>query len=175
MFPPRVALAFPLLLVAATPAKAGEVFVGLYAHDVDTPLNLRGFNEGVDLQIGWRGERMRSLAAIGSPSPYAFVGVNSADDVHYAVAGIGWKLGGRIYVRPGIGLAVHSGPTAPRAPQPARGLGSRILFEPELAVGAAIGARVSLEASWMHMSHGGLLDAHNPGIDNVGLRVNYRF
>lgn len=168
------AAALPLAFLAA-PAAAQEVFVGLYAHDIDTPLNLRGFNEGVDLQIGIRGNPMNGLRAIGSPAPYAFVAVNSADDAHYAAAGLSWKFGRNVYVRPGIGIAVHTGPVTPRQPQPDRAFGSRILFQPELAIGVPLGDGVALEASWVHMSHATLLDGHNPGIDNVGVRLNYRF
>ena len=163
-----------LLLLAATPAKANEVFAGFYAHDVDTPLNLRGFGEGVDFQLGWRGRRMRGLSTSGSPSPYAFVVVNTGGDVHYAAAGISWKIGRRVYVRPGIGLAVHTAPSFD-GPRPERSLGSRILFEPEIAVGVQASNRISVEASLIHMSHATLLDDHNPGIDNIGLRLNYRF
>jgi lipid A 3-O-deacylase len=170
-----LSLAAPLVLLAAAPAHAGEVFAGIYAHDVDTPLNLRGLNEGVDVQLGWRGDRIGALRAIGSPSPYAFAAVNTAGDMHYAAAGIGWKIGGRVYLRPGIGLAIHTGDVTPRAPQPERAFGSRILFEPEIAVGVELGERVSVEASLVHMSHATLLDGHNPGIDNVGVRLNYRF
>jgi hypothetical protein len=153
---------------------SNEIFVGVYAHDVDTPLNLRGFEEGVDFQLGWRGRRMRGLSAIGSPSPYAFVAVNTGGDVHYAAAGISWKIGRRVYVRPGIGLAVHTAPSFD-GPRPDRSLGSRILFEPEVAVGVQATDRISIEASLIHMSHATLLDDHNPGIDNIGLRLNYRF
>jgi hypothetical protein len=172
---PRLALlALPLLLLAA-PAHADEVFVGFYAHDVGTPLNLRGLGRGNDVQIGWRGERLGALRAIGSPAPYAFAAVNTAGDMHYAAAGIGWKIGGQVYVRPGIGIAVHTAPTDPRRADPREAFGSRILFEPELAIGAALGERVSVEASWVHMSHATLLAGHNPGIDNIGMRLNYRF
>jgi len=164
-----------VLLAAATPAQADEVFVGFYAHDVDTPLNLRGLGEGTDFQLGWRGDRMRSLRGIGSPSPYAFIAVNTAGDAHYAAAGISWKIGGRVYVRPGIGVAVHTAPTDPNRPEPREAFGSRILFEPEVAVGVELGERLSVEASLVHMSHATLLDGHNPGIDNIGVRLNYRF
>ena len=166
---------FALLVAAATPAQADEVFVGLYAHDVDTPLNLRGFGRGTDFQLGWRGDRIRGLNAIGAPSPYAFVAVNSAGETHYAAAGVSWKIGNRVYLRPGIGLAVHTGPVDPDRPQPREAFGSRILFEPELAVGVAVSDRVSVEASLVHMSHATLLAGHNPGIDNIGVRLNYSF
>ncbi|HEX8366208.1 MAG TPA: acyloxyacyl hydrolase [Allosphingosinicella sp.] len=161
------------LLLAASPARADEVFVGVYAHDIDSPLNLRGFGEGVDFQLGWRGDRLRGLGVVGAPSPYAFVAANSAGDAHYAAAGLSWKIGGPVYIRPGIGLAVHTAPSFDR--RPVRSLGSRILIQPELAVGVDVGERASIEASWIHISHSTLFDPHNPGMDNVGLRLNYRF
>ena len=155
------------------PGDRSEVFVGVYAHDVDSPLNLRGFGEGVDVQLGWRGGRIRSLSAIGAPSPYVLGTLNTAGDVHYAAAGVSWKFGRQVYLRPGIGLAVQSAPSFER--NPARSLGSRIVFEPEVAVGVQVSERVSVEASLVHLSHATLFDEHNPGMDNVGVRLNYRF
>ncbi len=167
--------ALPFLMLAAAPAQAGEVFGGIYAHDIDTPLNLRGLGEGMDFQLGWRGERMRSLSAIGAPSPYAFVAVNTAGDAHYAAAGISWKIGRTVYLRPGIGIAIHTGETRIDPAEPERSFGSRILFEPEIALGVQVSPRISVEASFIHMSHATLLDRHNPGIDNIGVRLNYRY
>lgn len=165
-----------LLAAAATPASAQEVFGGVFAHDVDTPLNLRGIEPGVDFQLGWRGRRIRGLGFIGAPSPYAFAALNSNGDAHYAAAGIGWKIGGKLYVRPGLGLAVHTGPTRSDPNEPRRSFGSRILIEPEFGIGYRFGERLSAEASWVHMSHAGLFNSRqNPGIDNIGLRLNYRF
>ena len=173
---PRIlsATALAALACTASPAAAQELFGGLFAHDVETPLNLSGnVEQGVDLQLGWRGERIRGLRALGSPSPYGFVSLNSAGDTHFAAVGLSWKTGGRIYLRPGIGLAVHSGPTHPG---PDRiDFGSRILFEPELAVGIRLGPRTSAEASWVHLSHATLLGEQNPGIDTIGVRINHRF
>jgi hypothetical protein len=169
-------LAAAALAAAATPASAQEVFGGVYAHDVETPLNLRGVEPGVDFQAGWRGARMRGLGFIGSPSPYAFAALNSDGDAHYAAAGISWTIGGRLYLRPGLGLAVHTGPIRPDPGEPRRSFGSRILIEPELGVGYRFGTQLSAEASWVHMSHAGLFNSRqNPGIDNIGVRLNYRF
>ena len=47
-----------------------------------------------------------------------------------------------------------------------------MLFEPELAVGAQVNGRLSVEASWVHMSHAQLFSRENPGIDNLGVRLN---
>ncbi|MDP8993798.1 MAG: acyloxyacyl hydrolase, partial [Pseudomonadota bacterium] len=109
------------------------------------------------------------------PSPYAFLGLNTAGDAHYAAAGLSWRIGGRVYLRPGFGIAVHTGEVTPDRREPKRAFGSRILFEPEIGLGVQLSERLSVEASLVHMSHATLLDGHNPGIDNLGLRLNYRF
>jgi hypothetical protein len=164
--------AAPLLCLSfAAPAQAAEVFGGVYVHDVDTPLNLSGIEDGADFQLGVRAERLPFLHA----SPYAFVSVNSAGDTNFAAAGLSWKIGGPIYVRPGIGLALHTGPSRVRPGRDRIDFGSRVLFEPELAVGAQIGGGASIEASWVHLSHATLFSGQNPGTDNFGVRLNYRF
>lgn len=163
------------LAATASPASAQEIFGGIFAHDVETPLNLRGVEPGVDFQAGWRGGRIRGLGAIGAPSPYVFAALNSDGDAHYAAAGISWKIGGRLYLRPGLGLAVHTGPIRPDPLEPRRSFGSRVLIEPELGIGYLFGERLSAEASWVHMSHAGLLNGRqNPGIDNIGVRLNLK-
>ncbi|HEX8574482.1 MAG TPA: acyloxyacyl hydrolase [Allosphingosinicella sp.] len=170
-----LAAAAAIVAIASSPAEAGEVFGGLFAHDVDTGLTKSGFEEGVDVELGWRGGRIGALSAVGAPRPHAFVSVNSAGDTHFASAGISWKIGGKVYVRPGIGLAVHSGPGDVVPGDGRIDFGSRILFAPELGVGARLGERVSVEASWVHLSHAQLFGPQNPGLDTIGLRLNYRF
>lgn len=99
--------------------------------------------------------------------------MNSAGETNFAAAGISWKIGHTFYVRPGIGIAVHDGPdgfTRNRIY-----FGSRVLFELEMGIGVQINDRASIEASWVHLSHAKLFNSENPGIDNIGLRLNYRF
>lgn len=162
-----------LAIFAAMPASATELFVGLLAHDVDSPLTRGGFEDGADFQLGWRGERIRDLSAVGSPSPYAFVSVATGGETHFVAAGLSWRIGGRVYVRPGIGFAIHT-----RGEGAVNGLrtdlGSLILFEPELAVGVQLDDRLSIEATWVHLSHAQLFDRQNPGMDSVGLRLSYQ-
>lgn len=169
-----VTAGLPLTLLAA-PAHAGEIFGGLHAHDVDTLFTKSGIEEAVALQLGWRGERIGALGFIGRPSPYSFISVNTAGGANFAAAGLSWKIGSTVYVRPGIGLAIHDGPDGEIDRRDRIVFGSRILFEPEIAVGYQVSARVSVEASWVHLSHAQLLSRQNPGIDNIGARVNYRF
>ena len=89
-------------------------------------------------------------------------------------SGLSAKFGKRIYIRPGLGIAVHTG-SAKKFQDLSNDkidFGSRVLFEPEIAIGAQINGRLSIEASWVHMSHAQFFARQNPGIDNLGVRLN---
>ena len=161
-----------LFLAIPTAASAGEVFGGLYVHDVKTPLDKSGIEDGADVQLGYRGGRIA-----GTPlQPYVFGALNTAGDTSYAAVGLSAKFGKAIYIRPGVGLAIHNG-SARKFQDPTNNkidFGSRILFEPELGIGAQVNGRLSVEASWVHMSHAQLFGRQNPGIDNLGVRLNLK-
>ena len=159
------------IFAAAMPAQAGEIFGGLYVHDIDTPLTKSGFEKGADIQIGWRGDRLGRTPL----QPYAFAAVNTAGETNYAAVGLSAKFGDSIYVRPGLGLAIHTGSSGNVHRTDRIAFGSRILFEPELGIGFQATEKVSIEASWVHMSHAQLFGRQNPGIDNIGMRVNVAF
>jgi lipid A 3-O-deacylase len=169
---PKLALLLALAM-AASPARAAELFGGLLAHDVDTPLTKGGYESGVDFELGWRGDRIGALRLIGAPSPYAFVSVHSGGDTHFAAVGLGWRLGGRLFARPGIGLAVHSRSSHGVVNGLRTDLGSRILFEPELGLGWQVSERVAIEATWVHISHAQLFGPQNPGMDSIGIRLTF--
>ena len=156
----------------AAPAHAGELFGGLFVHDVKTPLTLSGVESGIDAQLGWRGKRIGKTPL----QPYGFVSVNSAGNTHFAAAGISAKFGDRIFIRPGVGIAVHTG-SAADFDNPFNDeieFGSRVLFEPELGIGARLNDRTTIEASWVHLSQGQVFGRQNPGIDNLGVRLSLR-
>lgn len=159
------------LLCLPVAAQAGELFGGVYAHAVKTPLSLNADREGgVDFSVGLRGDGVAGLPV----QPYVYGTVNSDGGTNFLAAGLSAKLGGRLYVRPGIGLAVHDG-SASRVDLPDRlALGSRVLFAPELAIGTQINDRLSIEASWLHFSQGQLFGRQNPGLDSIGVRMNLR-
>ena len=170
----RIAIALGALCLstlASAPAQAGELFGGLYVHDLDTPLTKSGIEGGVDVQLGWRGGRIGSTPL----QPYVFAAVNTAGETNYGAIGISAKFGDKLYVRPGLGLAVHTGSSGNFQRTDRVAFGSRVLFEPELGVGVQLNDRVSMEASWVHLSHAQLLGGQNPGIDNIGMRINVRF
>lgn len=161
-------------LVTPATAQAGEIFGGVFVHGVDTPLTLGGDPEdGVDLQLGWRGGEFARVIGV-SLQPYAFGALNTAGDTSFAAAGISAKFGDRVYVRPALGLAVHTG-SDERFDDPFNDeieFGSRILFAPEIAVGMRLSPRVTAEASLVHLSHATLFSGQNPGVDTIGVRVN---
>lgn len=170
--------ALSLALAISAPAQAGEVFGGLYAHAVDTPLSLDSGEGGADIELGYRGTPIGALSAIGIIEPYVFASVNTAGDTDFVAAGLAWKFDvGPVYLRPGIGLSLNNGPD--RRVDPVTGnrteLGSSVLFAPEFGVGLELGKGASLEASWVHISGARLFNnEQNPGIDMIGVRFNQR-
>jgi len=168
----RAKLTILALTVAAIPATASadELFGGLYVHDVKTPLDKSGIEGGMDVMLGWRGGKITHTPL----QPYVLGAVNTAGNTNYAAAGLSLKFGDRIYFRPGLGIAVHTGSAGNVYRTDKIAFGSRVLFEPEIGVGARISDRATIEASWVHMSHAQLFGRENPGIDNFGVRLNFR-
>lgn len=166
------------LALVAQGVSAQEIYGGVYAHAVDTPFTLDTGEGGTAVQLGYRFAPVEALRAVGRPEPYVFASVNLAGDTNFAGAGVSWKAEvGPLYLRPGIGLVVHDAPS--RRVDPVTGirtdLGTRVLFEPEIAIGTALTERLSVEASWVHISNGGLFKSRqNPGIDTIGVRLNWR-
>ncbi len=168
-----------LVSAAATSAQAGEVYGGVLAHGVDTPFTFETKEEGIDLQAGVRSEPIEALSFVGKPSLYAFGSINTAGDTNFVAAGVSWKIDlGPVYLRPGVGLALHDAPAFRLDPETRirTDLGSRVLFEPEIAIGLPVSERVSVEASWVHISNARLFNSQqNPGIDMIGVRANLAF
>jgi len=184
--------------LAVTPCggQAAEVFGGLYAHDIDDGISIgHSPEEGMQVVAGVRTSRLEGLRPLGAPQAHLLAGVNTTGGLHYAAVGLSWRAGlaagGRLYLRPGIGVAAHTGkaglpsPFAPGLTPAERqrrrqafdtrlDLGSRILFEPELALGWQAGERWAVELSWIHLSHAQLAGEQNPGLGDLGIRAVYR-
>lgn len=173
-----LAAAFALsALTLAAPAHAQEVFGGVNKHGVDTPFSLKTYETGTNIQLGLRGEPIVKLGPVGGPAPYIFGSVNTKGDTNFVAAGLAWKVNaGPVYIRPGIGLAIHNGPKERYAANGNRtDLGSRVVFEPEIGVGINVAPRVSVEANWTHLSHATLFNSEqNPGLDMIGARINIK-
>lgn len=163
------------LFAVAAPAQAGELYGGVYFHSADTPFTLDSGEDGIDLQAGYRFDPILPVARI---EPYVFASVNSDGGTNFAGVGVSRKVSlGPVYLRPGVGLVVHDGPR--RRVSPTTGLrtdlGSRVLFAPEIAIGTQLAPRLTVEASWVHISNAQVFDSQqNPGIDAIGVRANFR-
>ena len=168
-----IAAALAIGAASALPAAAQEVYLGASFHGVDLPTSIDTGERGHDLQAGIRSAPIAGLRGIGAPSAYLHGQLSLNGETSIAAAGLSWKLGkGPVYLRPGIGLAVNTG-QIPRYDSTGLrlDLGSRITFEPELALGVRIDPKIALEASWVHVSHATLLSGQNPGMDFIGARV----
>jgi hypothetical protein len=174
----RAAVLLPVFAaLLPAPAYAQELFAGVLAHDVHLPLDLSGQEDGLELEIGWRSARLGGLGFLGGPSVYVRGALAASGGTDFVSAGLSWRLGGgRLYVQPALGLAVQTGKMPVFDANGTRtDLGSRVVFEPEVAIGYRLAPRISVEAALVHRSHAGLFNSQqNPGMDSVGLRVNFR-
>ncbi|MDP3299384.1 MAG: acyloxyacyl hydrolase [Phenylobacterium sp.] len=184
--------------VWADEARAAELLVGAYAHDVTfigeaIGSGAPGREEGVDLHLGLRSEPIAYL--FGGPQLHAFVSLNSEGTSNFVAAGVSWpiSLTERLYVRPGLGLAYTDGeaglpPVNAPALTPAEiarrlelyntriDFGSQLLFQPELSVGYEFTERFAAELSWVHISNAQIFHrGKNQGLDAAGVRLIYSF
>lgn len=189
-------------MAVAAPAFAGEAFLGVYKHDVTfvgnaVGLGAAGREDGVDIHLGYRTNKIESLRWLGKPQVHAMVSINSENTSNFVAAGFDWKIElgkpGGFYLRPGMGLAYTDGETQ-LPPVNAPGLtpeeiqrrlklyntridfGSKVLFEPELALGYQFNDRWSGELSYVHLSNGQIFhQGKNQGLDDAGVRLVYKF
>lgn len=191
---PRFVISTLAVAAFAGPAAAGEVFAGAYIHDIDDGISYGKFEDGAQIVFGARTTALDELKFLGRPRVHLLAGINTSGGTNYAATGLSWRfhLNERLYVQPGIGIAIQDGrvnlpsPDEPGLTPEERlkrlrdfetklDLGSRVLFEPELSVGWKATQRLSVELSWIHMSHAKLADSYNPGVGDVGIRLLYRY
>jgi hypothetical protein len=165
-----------LAAFAPTAAPAQEVFAGALVHDVHLPIDKGGLEGGPELELGYRSRMLGALGFLGPPSLYVRGALAASGGTDFVSTGLSWRLGrGHFYVQPAFGIAVQTGAMPVfDATGRRRDLGSRIVFEPELALGYRIAPRLSIEAALVHRSHASLLNSRqNPGMDSVGLRLSF--
>lgn len=164
---------------SATPLRAddspllSEVRGGLYAHDID----LWSFHResGVDVNgellfvsPGW-------LDVLWQPRPHLGVTVSSSGKTSHAYAGLTWEytLTDAFFIDANLGGAVHNG-YLDTDKGTRKSLGSRVLFRLGGAVGCNLTEKWNISLQYEHMSNAYLADP-NEGMDNVGVRLGYRF
>ena len=187
----KAALALATVAGFASSAHAGEILGGVYAHDLG-PADREG---GADIMLDYRTDKISYLKWIFSPEVHVMVSANTSVSTDFIAAGFSWPIAlpANFYIQPGIGLAYTTGKydiPAVNAPglTPAQvasryhvystriDFGDPVLFEPELAVGYHLSPKWSVEASYVHLSNGQIFhQGKNEGLDDVGVRVAYRF
>jgi hypothetical protein len=163
------AAALAAALLVSAPVCADELWAGFYDHDAT--FADEKFESGSDIKAGWIGTPIDALSAIGRPAPHVLLSAALDGGTDYAAAGLNWKFGTTVYLRPGIGLSINNGPRRAVSNGRRVDLGSRVTFEPEAAVGWRLSDRLAIEASWVHLSHATLFSKQNRGIDSLGVRL----
>jgi lipid A 3-O-deacylase len=192
--------ALALLFLGAAPVQAAEVYGGLFKHDVTflgefVGLGAAGREGGSDLHLGLRSDRLDKLRLLGRPQAHVSASFNSHNTSNWVAAGLDWPiaLSQRVYFRPGFGLAYTDG-AAGLPPVNAPGIspqeiqrrlvlyntridfGSKVLFNPEVALGVRFNDRWAVELSYTHLSNGQIFHTgKNQGLDDAGMRLVYSF
>jgi hypothetical protein len=189
----------------AAPADAGEIFIGGFAHDSSLGISGTPHEGGTyDVQLGYRSRPLKVWWLL-DPMVYAKGQVNTDAKTNFYTAGAEWRahlFHSKFYGDFGIGGAYVDGyntypndfnasstpvppPNAPTAVtqlylkdlaifRARKAFGSDFLFNPNFTLGYDLTKRIGVEIAWEHYSNAGF-GARNPGIDNYGVRLAYRF
>lgn len=188
----RTALALSLAFSPALAAQAGsvdEIRVGVTQHnmcvlDCDNADKEDGPN--INAEVVFNSPEF--LKIIWSPRPYVMGSVNTAGDTSFGGAGLEWEweFAEGWSFEPGFGYVIHDGELTFPYPQgdprndPISAqkvfFGSRDLFRSNLSLNKDIGEKWGVQLMYEHLSHGQVLgEGRNQGLDNIGVRVRYRF
>ncbi|BCS88929.1 acyloxyacyl hydrolase [Pseudodesulfovibrio sediminis] len=170
-------LTLVITLFALTPAMAeggvSEIRGGLYAHDVD----LWSFDreDGPDVNVEVLFNSPSFLEALWAPRPHLGATINTDGDTSHLYGGLTWEydLPENFFVDGNLGASVHNGKLDTNDDD-RKSLGSRILFRLGAALGYNITEHVNVSLQYEHMSNAYLAEP-NEGMDNIGLRLGYRF
>jgi lipid A 3-O-deacylase len=117
-----------------------------------------------------------------SPRPHIGASFNaSSDDTDQLYAGLTWEWEPLqdFFIDASFGFSGHNGRLhidgADEDSGRRREFGCKVLFRESLELGYRLTKRHSLSAIWDHISHGGLCDDENEGMDNAGIRYGYRY
>lgn len=166
------------MLIAISPVWAedsilSEVRGGVYAHDID----FWSFNreDGADINAELLFVSPDCLDILWAPRPHVGLTVNTDGNTSHAYTGLTWgyDIIGDFFVDGSLGLSVHNG-HLDTDNHNRKSLGSPVLFRVGAAVGYNLTEKVNLSLQFEHMSNAYLAN-ENEGMDNVGLRLGYRF
>ncbi|MFN7179031.1 acyloxyacyl hydrolase [Hyphomonas sp.] len=188
----RTALVLSLTFAPALVAQAGpvdEIRLGVIAHNVciancDNANKEDGPNINGEIVF----DSPEFLSILWSPRPYVMGSLNTAGDTNFGGVGLqwDWEFAEGWAIEPGVGYAIHDGELTFPYPQgdprndpisaTAVFFGSRDLFRTSLSLNKDLGEKWGVQLMYEHLSHGQILGSgRNQGLDNIGVRVRYRF
>jgi lipid A 3-O-deacylase len=190
---PILSLAFIAWIGFASPTKADEsasapavsdilhhVSFGYLAHDV------------LGLWSGFRIERAATAENVdivfaphldllgGSIRPALGGTIANGDGTSFGYADARYEIDGPFgtFFGLGLGLAIHDGALSPQVPSGGhrdKALGSRGLFHVPIEIGVTFADTLRVSAYFEHVSNGWLGTDVNEGMDNLGMRIGYKF
>jgi lipid A 3-O-deacylase len=173
--------AFAIVVLAGLPYAAAaedgflsEIKLGALAHDV--PLLATRDERGVDFNIEALFTSPAFLTSLGAPRPHVGASINGSGDTSQAYAGLTWEwkpFEAPVWGAFSFGGAIHDGERE-NVREDRKALGSRVLFRLAAEVGYDVSDSVRVSLLWDHISNAGLAE-ENEGLNNVGVRLGYRF
>ena len=171
----------------AAPASAQiveEIRFGVVAHDVANQTE-----DGPQIALEALFASPDFLSIIGSPRPYLYGSFSTQGFTNLGAAGLNWtaNLSQRFSVEGALGISYNDGvedvtdrdpgdPFRIRTAETRALLGSHWLFHTRLGADYALNERWAVGAYYEHFSHGQILaDGRNQALDEVGVRIGYRF
>lgn len=179
------ALLFAASLFATTPGHAGSLDEARFGVTVQgfggwSP----DFEDGAGINFELLFKAPEFLSVIGSPRPVIGANIATANNAtSQFYAGFEWKtyFADRFFASGMLGGVLHNGETDPFNPvldadraMMTQYLGCTAMFRLGADIGYDISERISTSVHWSHISNAGLCD-ENEGLDNLGVRVGYRF
>ena len=160
-------------MVSAEESVLSEVRGGVYAHDISFWSFHR--ENGADINAELLFVSPSFLEAVWAPRPHLGVTVNTDGNTSSAYGGLTWEynLPADFFVDANLGLAVHNGHLDTDNTR-RKSLGSPVLFRLGAALGYNLTEKVNVSVQFEHMSNAYIANP-NEGMDNVGLRLGYRF
>lgn len=155
-------------------AGISQIKVGVLAHDapIIATDNIEG---GVDLNAELIFVPLGLLPRKWNIQPHVGIQVNTTDDTSQAYFGLTTThyLTDAVWGAFSGGGTIHNGETS-RFGEDRKAFGSKVLFRLALEVGVDVTEHVSVSLYYDHESNAFLAE-ENPGIDNVGARLGWKF
>jgi lipid A 3-O-deacylase len=178
----------PIIETAAAPTAPkgkwgwlSEIRGGILKHSVPISTSTPK-EEGIDGNIEVLFTSPDWLDVLWSPRPHIGASFNaSSEDTDQIYTGLTWEWEPfkNFFVDASFGFSGHNGrlhidgsdENAGRQ----REFGCKVLFRESIEFGYRIMTHHSVSVMWDHISHGGLCDDENEGMDNAGVRYGYKF